>query len=180
VIHAATSRAPNPGARGTASAAVLAALMEAPKGPTEHAHQAAAVRRLRALEALVPALAHLAAIPNGGKRTIAAAGQIRGEGGRGGLPDLVLPFPVRAFHGAWVEVKRPASPGYGPGRLEPEQREWLGQLTNNGYFTAVAWGCDAVCWAVGDYLGAPIARWLQLVPPKLVHSPGGWLEVRPA
>ncbi len=75
--------------------------------PTEHDEQTNFVRefRLRWPDVLI------FAIPNGGKRSKAAAAKLRAEGVVAGVPDLCVPA-----WGLWVEMKR--SKG---GRLSPDQ-----------------------------------------------------------
>lgn len=64
----------------------------------------------------LPAGALFSAIPNGGHRTKAAAGKLRAEGVRPGVPDYVI--LVRDVGTIWIELKNSA------GRLSPAQREW--------------------------------------------------------
>jgi hypothetical protein len=60
------------------------------------------------------------AIPNGGKRSIAAAARIKAEGVSAGVPDLFIP----AWR-LWVEMKRVKG-----GSLSAEQKDWIAYLEN--------------------------------------------------
>lgn len=82
--------------------------------PTEHEEQVAFVRefRLRWPDVLI------FAIPNGEKRSKAAAGRLKAEGVVAGMPDLCVPE-----WGLWVEMKRLKG-----GRLSPEQSQMRAYL----------------------------------------------------
>lgn len=68
------------------------------------------------LEVALPAGAKFSHIPNGGHRTKAAAGKLRAEGVRPGVPDVLILVPDVGT--IWVELKNSA------GRLSPHQEEW--------------------------------------------------------
>ena len=72
------------------------------------------------------------AIPNGGARNIVTAVNLKAEGVRSGVPDLLVPA-----WGLWVEMKR--SKG---GRLSPEQKDWIEYLQSIGQTVIVAKGAD--------------------------------------
>lgn len=74
-----------------------------------------------------PELFDLHAIPNGGARSKAAAGQAKAEGVLASMPDLCLPAPRGPFAGLYVEMKRPGQYG------RPEQRATAERLRARGY-----------------------------------------------
>ena len=60
----------------------------------------------------------------------------RQMGMRKGVPDLVLPIPMRGFHGLYIEMKTEK------GRLSLEQKRWIDALKTFGYCTEVARGWE--------------------------------------
>lgn len=111
----------------------------------EHRIQAELIARVRLLERNNPDLCDLHAIPNGGHRGRAAAGKMKAEGVKRGVPDLFLPVPRdgrthnpasphdvhgRLYYGLYLETKTPA------GRLTPEQRDFLTRAVGRGYACA--------------------------------------------
>lgn len=81
-----------------------------------------------------PELALLYAIPNGGRRDRAEAAHLKRQGVKAGVPDLCLPVPRGGFHGLYIEMKVDKNKPTG------KQENWLRQLKNNGYATAVCYG----------------------------------------
>lgn len=113
--------------------------------PTEHNEQRALVERIAWRANQNPVLCLLYAVPNGGMRHRAIAGQMKAEGAKPGVPDLVLPVARGGWHGLYLEMKRPG------GRTSPEQRWWLAQLSEQGYYTAVCYGADEAERTILDY-----------------------------
>ena len=70
------------------------------------------------------------AIPNGGARNIVTAVNLKAEGVRSGVPDLLVPA-----WGMWIEMKRAKG-----GRLSPEQKDWIEYLKSIGHTVIVAKG----------------------------------------
>lgn len=60
----------------------------------------------------------------------------RQMGMRKGVPDLVLPIPMRGFHGLYIEMKTEK------GRLSAEQKRWADALKTFGYCMEVAHGWE--------------------------------------
>jgi hypothetical protein len=60
----------------------------------------------------------------------------RQMGMRKGVPDLVLPIPMRGFHGLYIEMKTEK------GRLSTEQKRWADALKTFGYCMEVAHGWE--------------------------------------
>jgi hypothetical protein len=76
-------------------------------------------------------LTRIGHVPLGGHRHAAVAGQLREEGARRGMFDIILDYPSRGYHGARFEMKVLG------GRLTPEQTEELWWLRRNDYFAHV-------------------------------------------
>jgi hypothetical protein len=93
-----------------------------------------------------PVLRLLHHIPNGGLRGKAAAGKLKAEGTKAGVPDYFLPHPRGGYHGLYIELKAPG------GRPTPEQREFLSAAAEQGYRAEVAVGWEAARGIIRDYM----------------------------
>ncbi len=118
--------------------------------PTEHAEQRALVTWASLSTGKHPELRLLFAIPNGGARSKAAAGKLKAEGVKPGVPDLCLPVARGGFHGLYVEMKRVKG-----GTLSPEQKTWHQALTEQGYHVALCKGQPAAQQTLTTYLTLP-------------------------
>jgi hypothetical protein len=111
--------------------------------------QAALVAVLEALKAVgwIAAYHHT---PNGGKRQVAVANQLKRLGTQPGVPDLYVVF--FGGPGCWIEMKRPGWPGKKGdkgGALSPEQRDRIAELTAGGDLCHVSTSVvDALTWLV--------------------------------
>jgi hypothetical protein len=100
------------------------------------------------MEPRLPELRKLYAIPNGGLRNKAVAVRLAAEGVKRGVPDTCLPVARKGYHGLYIELKRRKG-----GRLEPEQKDWIDFLTEQGYKAVVCRGFDEARLVIEDYLG---------------------------
>lgn len=115
--------------------------------PSEHDEQAQFVRMIEA--AYPPGVAMLLfAIPNGGRRPIKTACDLKAEGVRPGVPDLFLAYPHKRAAGLFIEMKRREG-----GTLSAVQRYYINLLRGQGYVVEVCKGCDEAFDAVRRYLG---------------------------
>ncbi|MGA2875522.1 MAG: VRR-NUC domain-containing protein [Nitrososphaerales archaeon] len=89
--------------------------------------------------------------PNGFKLPIGIAVQLKAMGYKAGSPDIMIFEPRMTFHGLFIEMKTPASPGQQKGVLKPEQRYWLEKLRVRGYKTAVCFGQEEACNVIDRY-----------------------------
>lgn len=117
---------------------------------TEHQHQKiifdwAYLNRLK-----YPCLNLMFAIPNGGLRNIVTAKKLKAEGVKSGVPDIFLPHAVTPFHGLFIELK---SQG---GKLSDNQKHFIHNLKNQGYFTAVCIGAEQSIKTIQNYLNGGI------------------------
>lgn len=105
----------------------------------EEVEQAKVVRwsHKREVRALMPGLARLFHVPNGGKRNGLAGAQMTALGVKKGVLDLLLPVPAHGHHGIVIEMK------VGKGKLTPEQQDWL------AHFESINWQ-TAVCYSAAE------------------------------
>lgn len=75
-------------------------------------------------------------IPNGGKRGKLEAARLKRGGVKKGVPDLCLPVSRKKYHGLYIEMK------FGNGRTSKEQKEWIADLTEQGYRAVVCNGFE--------------------------------------
>lgn len=115
--------------------------------PTEDQEQEALFRWAALAAGKRPELGMLYAIPNGGKRPISVAAQMKRTGTKKGVPDMALPVARGGKHGLYIELKRKKG-----GRLSPEQTQWMDALTRQGYVCAVCFGWDSARKTILDYL----------------------------
>ena len=116
--------------------------------PTEEEEQSALISWAAAMSARFPELRLLLHIPNGGARHRAVAAKLTAQGVRRGVPDLFLPVRRGPYGGLWIEMKR--SKG---GVASPEQKQWLKDLNDQGFRTALCHGCESAVQEICGYLG---------------------------
>lgn len=93
-----------------------------------------------------PELKLLMHIPNGGKRDVRTAAMLKASGVKAGVPDLLLPVPRGNYHGLWIELK------HGKNKASELQKQWLADLKEQGYKTAIAVGFDEAVEVLQDYM----------------------------
>lgn len=106
------------------------------------------MRAVRLHEPHWPELRLFHAIPNGGHRSRRTAGAMKAEGVRRGVPDYCLPVARGGFHGLYIELKNAT------GRTSPEQRQWIADLTEQGYRAVVVRQWEAAWDELRSYLAA--------------------------
>lgn len=124
------------------------------KSNTEEAHQTALF--CWAPLSGIPELRWLHAIPNGGSRgdSVASAkitgGKLKAQGVKSGIWDVFLPVAKGAYHGLYIEMKRPETPTQTPGKLSEVQTEFGTFAKAQGYcmFVCYTWveAKDALLW----------------------------------
>lgn len=85
-------------------------------------------------------------IPNGGRRDVVEAYHLKQQGTKSGVPDLCLPVARSGYHGLYIELKAAG------GRLQDSQREWIADLTRQGYAAYVCYGFDEAKTVIESYL----------------------------
>ena len=94
---------------------------------TEHDLQASIIAECDWRANQDPRWSRIFAVPNGGKRNKATAGKLKAEGVRPGVPDLLLLYPSRGYHGLALELK------IGMNKLSEAQRDWQLWLREHNY-----------------------------------------------
>lgn len=93
-----------------------------------------------------PELGLIFHIPNGGTRNKIEAINLKKQGVKAGVPDLFLPVPRGEFHGLFIELK------YGKNKATIKQREWLIELSKQGYYAVVCNGFDEAKAVIESYI----------------------------
>ena len=93
-----------------------------------------------------PELKLLNASLNGVKLTKGQAMKAKRSGMKKGYPDIFLPVPRSNYAGLFIELK------YGRNTASKEQKEWLQELSKQGYLCAFAWGADNAIKLITKYL----------------------------
>lgn len=88
------------------------------------------------------------AIPNGGySLNLFQALKLKRMGLKSGVPDLCIPLASGIYHGLYIELKRQKG-----GKVSESQKEWIGYLSESGYFVSVCNGFEAAKAVVLHYL----------------------------
>jgi hypothetical protein len=113
--------------------------------------------RLKQYEHKHPELSLFHHIPNGGKRDIVTAVQMRDSGVRAGIPDYFLPVARGQHHGLYIELKRDRG-----GQTSPAQNAIIARLREQGYRVEVCKGHLAAIRVLEEYLNIKLP--LTLIP----------------
>lgn len=70
---------------------------------------------------------------------------LKDMGVRKGVADLFIALPRKGFCGAWIEIKSEK------GRVSEEQRQFLTDMSQQGYFTQIVYSIDEGIKAIKDY-----------------------------
>ena len=116
---------------------------------SEKQQQTALFRWARMQRTAYPELRLLIHIPNGGRRDKVTAWQLKQEGVKAGVSDLLLPVPRGGYHGLWLELKNDKPRGV----VTAEQRQWLADMDEQGYAADVAYGWEMAVERIQGYLG---------------------------
>lgn len=94
-----------------------------------------------------PELELLFHVPNGGSRNFYEAINLKRQGVKPGVPDMILPVPKGKYHGLFLELKR-----LGGRKPSEDQARWIEKLTEQGYKAVVAFGFDEAIETIKSYL----------------------------
>lgn len=114
---------------------------------SEHHEQAAFFQLLAREQGHTPELKFVHAIPNGGKRDIVTATNMKREGVRRGVFDIFAPIPRFGCPGFYLEMK------FGGNDLTEEQKEFRKFVVSQGYRASVFWSAVDAFTALMTYLG---------------------------
>lgn len=94
----------------------------------------------------------LFAVPNGGRRDAVTGARLKAEGVRAGIPDICLAVARGGYHGLFLELKRPETPGSRKGQVSASQKVVQEALREQGYQCAVCYGARDAVSAICAYL----------------------------
>ena len=117
--------------------------------PTEDTEQTWLFQWARLQSGKWPELSLLYAIPNGGRRPIKTAVNMKRTGTKAGVPDMFLPVARGGFHGMYIEMKRTKG-----GHVSDEQKAWIKALTEQGYKCVITKGWEDAAEQIAAYLSA--------------------------
>lgn len=86
------------------------------------------------------------AIPNGGTRHPIEAANLKKQGVKAGVPDLMLPLARQGYHGLFIEMK------VGYNKPTDNQLKWARILSKNGYLVKTCWGADEAINLINNYV----------------------------
>lgn len=86
-------------------------------------------------------------IPNEGRRSWAAAHELRAQGLKSGVPDICLPVARGEYHALYIEMKRRKG-----GRVSDTQRGWINALNRAGNLALVCKGWEEARDVIVQYL----------------------------
>lgn len=115
---------------------------------TEAQEQEALFRWAAYNEHRYPELRLMFHVPNGGSRNAREAHNLRLQGVKAGVPDIVLPVPRGVYGALYIELKRKKG-----GKLSAHQAEWIDALNRAGNKAIRCDGFDEAQTAILSYLG---------------------------
>ena len=86
------------------------------------------------------------AIPNGGSRNKIEAANLKRQGVKAGVPDLMLPVAKQGYHGLFIEMK------VGYNKPTNNQIKWAKILSKNGYLVKTCWSADEAINLITNYI----------------------------
>lgn len=102
------------------------------------------------VRAVIPAVAWLFHVPNGGKRDAFTGAQMRALGVKPGVPDLLLPVASYGYVGLAIEMKSDT------GSVKPAQNGWLDHLRGESWRIAVCRSAEEARKVIEDYFMAEV------------------------
>lgn len=101
---------------------------------------------------LAPVLDAIYHVPNGGYRDFKTAGEMKKQGVKRGVSDLVLPIARGGYFGLYIEFKA-TRPHNAP--LDECQRDWLHRVESEGYAATLAVGKEEAKEILLNYMSLP-------------------------
>lgn len=112
----------------------------------EAMEQRVVIEWCRLQEHTYPELELIYHVPNGGSRNKIEAANLKRQGVKAGVPDLVLAVPKKGFHGLYIEMK------HGNNKPTKAQGIWLNRLSKQGYKCKVCYSATEAIEAIKDYI----------------------------
>lgn len=97
-----------------------------------------------------PALKWAFCTGNGLRLSIGQAMKYRQQGAKKGVPDICIVSARGPYHGLFIEMKRKEK-----GVVSPEQKEFIADVTKEGYRAVVCKGASEAILAVEEYFKLP-------------------------
>ena len=134
---------------------------------SETTEQIQVIQWSKAYQIKYPELKWLFHIPNEGKRTPQEKIKLTQLGLKPGVSDLLLPFPRGHYGNLYIEMK------FGPGTLQPEQKEFVKAMTAAGHYTCVCYTARDATETIETYLNL---KWDEEMPnpPYGILKEGEW------
>lgn len=88
----------------------------------------------------------LFSVPNGGSRNKIEAANLKRQGLKAGVPDLMIPVAKHGYHGLFIEMK------VGYNKPTEKQVKWITLLRKNGYFVEVCYGANEAISVIDKYI----------------------------
>lgn len=85
-------------------------------------------------------------VPNGGSRNAIEAVNLKRQGVKRGVSDLILLCARKGYHGLLIEVKS------SKGKISPEQKLFLERVTHEGYLSEVVYTIDSAIIIINNYM----------------------------
>lgn len=117
--------------------------------PLEAEEQKMLFKWAEIMEMQYPELRFMYHVPNGGRRRTKEAANLKAEGVKAGVPDVVIPAARGCFHGLYIEMKRQKS-----GSLSQDQKDYLDFLQKQGYCAVMCRGWKQAASTILMYLGS--------------------------
>lgn len=93
-----------------------------------------------------PELWVIFAVPNGGLRNKKTAVNLKREGVKAGVWDVMIPIPSKGYHGMFLEMK------HGYNKLTTEQAKFGEAMKERGYYCQIAYSADEAYKKIIEYL----------------------------
>ena len=97
-----------------------------------------------------PELRMLHHVPNGGYRNQIEARNLKLQGVKAGVPDLVLPVARGGYFGLYIELKADKNC-----KTSKNQELWIDDLRKEGYHAGVCYGFEDAVRVIEKYLSLP-------------------------
>lgn len=116
---------------------------------SESLHQQALFEFFAYAQSRIPELQYAFHVPNGGQRNARVGLQLKREGVKRGVPDIIIPVPRQSYVGMVIELK------FGKNKLSTEQQDWLSFFAQQHWHCIVAYSWQDAALHVVRYFEHP-------------------------